>query len=77
MSWTERHHENFRAFTGPRRDFGLILLILNMILHMSFTGPTHLLSANVQRPVSSVVSGLTVSTFLLILEACNILKTKL
>ena len=26
-----RHHENFCALTGLRRDFGLILLILNMI----------------------------------------------
>ena len=51
-----RHRENFWAFTGPKRDFGLILLILNMIIHRSFTGPTHLLSANVRGPVSFVVS---------------------
>ena len=51
-----RHRENFWAFTGPRRDFGLILLILNMIIHRSFTGPTHLLSANVRGPVSFAVS---------------------
>ena len=53
-----RHRENFWAFTGPRRDFGLILLILNMIIHRSFTGPTHLLSANVRGPVSFAVSGI-------------------
>ena len=51
-----RHRENFWAFTGPKRDFGLILLILNMIIHRSFTGPTHLLSANVRGPVSFAVS---------------------
>ena len=53
-----RHRENFWAFTGPRRDFGLILLILNMIIHRRFTGPTHLLSANVRGPVSFAVSAL-------------------
>ena len=53
---TFRHRENFWAFTGPKRDFGLILLILNMIIHGSFTGPTHLLSANVRGPVSFAVS---------------------
>ena len=36
-------------------DFGLILLISNMIIH-SFTGPTHILLANVRGPVSFVVS---------------------
>ena len=51
-----RHRENFWAFTGLTIDFGLILLISNMIIHRSFTGPTHLLSANVQGPVSFVVS---------------------
>ena len=51
-----RHRENFWVFSGPRRDFGLILLILNMIIHRSFTGPTHLLSANVRGPVSFAVS---------------------
>ena len=51
-----RHSENFWAFTGPRIDFGLILLISNMIIHMSFTGPTHLLSSNVRGPVSFAVS---------------------
>ena len=51
-----RHRKKFWAFTGPRRDFGLILLILNMIIHRSFTGPTHLLSANVWGPVSLAVS---------------------
>ena len=43
-----RHCENFWAFTRPRRDFGLILLIANIIIHKSFTGPTHLLLANVR-----------------------------
>ena len=56
-----RHHEKFWAFTGQRIDFGLILLISNMIIHRSFTGPTHLLSANVQGPVSYVVSASTVT----------------
>ena len=51
-----RHRENFWAFTGPKTDFGRILLILNMIIHRSFTGPTHLLSANVLGPVSFAVS---------------------
>ena len=37
-----RHSENFWAFTGPRRYFCLIWLTLNMIIHRSFTGPTHL-----------------------------------
>ena len=36
-----RQRENFRAITGPRRDFDLILLILNMIIRKNFTGPTH------------------------------------
>ena len=52
-----RHRENFWAFTRPGIDFGLILLISNMIIHRSFTGPTHLLSANVRGPVSFTVSG--------------------
>ena len=52
-----RHCENFWTFTGPRIDFGLILLISNMIIHRSFTSsPTHLLSANVQGLVSFAVS---------------------
>ena len=51
-----RHCENFWAFTGPRRDFCLILLILNMIIHRSFIGPTHLLSANIRGRVCSAVS---------------------
>ena len=50
-----RHRENFGAFTGPRRDFSLILLILNMIIPKSFIGPTHFLSANVWGPVSFMV----------------------
>ena len=54
--WIDRYCENFWAFTGPRRDFGLILLILNMIIYRSFTGPTHLLSVNVWGPVSFAVS---------------------
>ena len=51
-----RHRENFCAFTGPTRDFGLILLILNMMIHKNFTGPTHFLSANVRGLVSFAVS---------------------
>ena len=51
-----RHCENFWAFTGLRTDFGLILLISNMVIHRSFTGPTHLLSANIRGPVSFTVS---------------------
>ena len=51
-----RHRKNFLVFAGPRRDFGLILWISYMINHRSFTGPTHLLSANVWGPVSFVVS---------------------
>ena len=42
---------------GLRRDLGLIVLILNMIILKSFTGPTHFLSANVGGPVSFAVSG--------------------
>ena len=45
-----RHREKFWPFTGPRMDSGLILLISNMIIHRSFTGPTHLLSPNVRGP---------------------------
>ena len=52
-----RHRENFGAFTGPKGDFGLILLILNMIIHMSFTGPTQFLPVNVRGPVSFAVFG--------------------
>ena len=51
-----RHRENFWAFTGPKMDFGMILLILNMIIQRNFTGPTHFLSANVLGPVSLAVS---------------------
>ena len=51
-----RHRENFWAFTGPRTHFGLILLISNMFIQKSFTGPTHLLLANVRGPVSFAVS---------------------
>ena len=54
-----RHCENFWAFTRLRIDFGLILLISNMIIHRSFTGPSHLLSANVQGTVSFAVSVLS------------------
>ena len=43
-----RHRENFWAFTGPRRDFGLILLILNMFIHKSFAGPTYFYSSALQ-----------------------------
>ena len=38
-------------------DFGLILLILTIIIHMRFTGPIMIiLSANMWEPVSLVVS---------------------
>ena len=57
-----RHRENFLAFTGPRIDFGLILLISNMVIHRNFTGPIHLLSANVWGPVSFAVSALSHQT---------------
>ena len=39
-----------------KEDFGLNLLILSMVIHRCFTGPTHLLSANVREPVSLAVS---------------------
>ena len=55
MMYYTRHRENFGAFTGPKGDFGLILLILNMIMHMSFTGPTQFLPVNVRGPVSFAV----------------------
>ena len=54
--YVHRHRENFWTFTRPRKDFGLMLLILNMIIHKGFTGPTHILSADVQGPVSFAVS---------------------
>ena len=44
-----RHSNNLFAFKGPNTEFNLILLILSMIIHKSFTGPTHFLSANVKR----------------------------
>ena len=48
LSRRHRHCENFWAFTRPRRDFDLILLISNMItVHRGFTGPTYLLSSSV------------------------------
>ena len=50
------HRENFWAFTGSRIDFGLVLLISNLIIHRNFTGPTHLPSANVRGPVSFALS---------------------
>ena len=57
-----RHCENFWAFTGPKIDFGLILLISNMMIHRSFTCPTHLLSANIQGPVPFAVSDILCKT---------------
>ena len=51
-----RHHENFWVFTGLRRGFGQILLISNMIIHRSFTVPTHLLLANVRGPANFAVT---------------------
>ena len=59
--WHNRRRENIWSFTSPMRDFGLILLILNMIMCKSFTGPTHFLSANVRGPVSFGVSDITPS----------------
>ena len=47
---TYRHCRNFWAFTRPRRQFGLILLILN-IIHKGFTGATPFVSANIRGPV--------------------------
>ena len=58
VSHLNRHRENFWAFTGPKIDFGLILLILNMVIHRSFTGPTHFISANVRGLVSFAVTEL-------------------
>ena len=53
-----KHHENFWAVTGLRRDFGLIWqIILNMIIHKGFTGPSNFLSANARGPVSFTESG--------------------
>ena len=66
-----RHRKNFWAFTGPRLDFGLILLISSMIIHRSFTGPTHLLSANAWGPVSFAVSVLS-PCFLSVLSRCYV-----
>ena len=43
IAYIHRHRENFWAFTGPKTDFGWILLILNMIIHRSFTGPSTVL----------------------------------
>ena len=51
--------KTFGLLPRLRIDFGLILLILNMIIHRSFTGPTWFLSANVPGPVSSRVSEVT------------------
>ena len=44
------------AWGGPKGDFDLILLFLNMIIHKNFTGPTQFLPVNVQGPVSFAVS---------------------
>ena len=63
-SYCYRHRENFWAFTRLRIDFGLILLISDMIIHRSFTGPTHLLSANVWGPISFAVSAAIASWLL-------------
>ena len=68
-----RHRENIWVFTRPKRNFGLILLISNMIIHRSFTGPTHLLSANVQGLVSFAVSD--VITALICTHLSFIVKT--
>ena len=54
-SYSIRNRENFGAFTEPKGDFGLILLILYMIIHKSFTGPTQFLPVNVRGPVSFAV----------------------
>ena len=55
ISSPNRHRENFGAFTGPKGNFGLILLILNMIIHKSFTSPTQFLPVNVRWLVSLAV----------------------
>ena len=47
-----RYRKNFWGFTRLILDLGPILLISNIVIHRSFTGPTHLLSANVRGPVS-------------------------
>ena len=49
-----RHRKNFWAFTGPRPWFCWYQTC--MVIHRSFSGPTHLLSANVGGPVSFAVS---------------------
>ena len=46
-----RHCEKFLVFTGPQRNFSLILLII----HKNFTSLTHFLSANVRGPISFAV----------------------
>ena len=40
-------HKHFWAFAGPRMASGLILMIFNMVIPMSFTSPTHRLAINV------------------------------
>ena len=52
QGYNYRQRKNFWAFTRPKTDLGPILIISNMVIHKSFTGPTHLLSANVRGPVS-------------------------
>ena len=55
-TYSLKHRENSWAFNGSRIDFVVVLLISNIIIHRSFTGPTHLLSVNVPGPVSFAVS---------------------
>ena len=47
------------SFTRQRPDFGLILLISNMVIHRSFTSPIHLLSANIRGTASFAMSDMT------------------
>ena len=52
-----RHNENFWAFTGPRIDFSLILLInIKHDYTQEFYRSYHLLSANVRGPISFAMS---------------------
>ena len=56
VSTPYRNCKKFWAFTGPKRNFGLILLISNMIIHGGFYRPTHTELANVRGLVSYSVS---------------------
>ena len=58
-----RHRENFRDFYRTEKGFWLDFtdFNLNMIIHKSFTGPTHFLSANVRVQVSLAVFAVNVN----------------